>query len=223
MKRPFVLIAAVAILTMTACGESSIPRPEGSGACALVVLHGGRAYVDVPVEIAPEAGAPAGVATLPPCNDTNDAGEHEEVFEVAELPGVSPRAALVWPGRHDMVLVHEGFKRLPPKVTRLMEAAACDRAQAPIRLNGQWLGILEADGETETDLIPPYDLELLVSKASSLRYERAKLFVRVPRSLGEPLSHEDIRSSLWEGGTLEIVATCSGAAFVAEAVTAFPP
>jgi hypothetical protein len=47
--------------------------------------------------------------------------------------------------------------------------------------------------------------------------------VRVPASLGRPLSEADVRASLQQGGTIAITATCAGGRHVAERIRAFPP
>ena len=64
---------------------------------------------------------------------------------------------------------------------------------------------------------------MLVAESSSPRYLDAEIIIDVPPDLGSPLSHEDVESSLWEGGTLRVRSTCDGDRFVAEHVEAFPP
>lgn len=218
-----VTMIALAAAALGACGGGETTSSEGSGSCALVVQYEGRRYDGMPVQVAPPEGEPAGTGILPPCNDTNDADEEAEEIKLAQFPGVSPEIALVWPGRHDIVLIAEGTDRLPKKVAALQSAPGCDPDQAPIRLYGEWWGILGADGNTEVDLVPPYDLEVVVTDATPDIYERADLFVRVPKSLGKPLTREDIKSSLWEGGNIEILANCANGRFTAERVEAFPP
>jgi hypothetical protein len=90
-------------------------------------------------------------------------------------------------------------------------------------LSGPWLGILGADGKTELDLIPPYDLFIHVADASNARYKRAQLTVRVPPSFGRPISHADIENSLWKGGSIAITAGCDGSGFVAGDVRVLVP
>jgi hypothetical protein len=72
------------------------------------------------------------------------------------------------------------------------------------------------------DLEPPYDIYLRVDEASSSRYERAEVSVRVLESLGMPLSREDIEASLGEGGDIRVVAECADGRYVAREVQAFP-
>jgi hypothetical protein len=145
-----------------------------------------------------------------------------EQIEVAALPGVSPDVAVLWISGAS-VLVRDDVDPLPSKVERFLSPPGCLDADEPITMRGRWNGILGADGKTELDMVPPYDVDLLVETASAPRYERAFLTVRVPPSLGTPLSEDDLSTSLWQGGSIEITARCSRDRFVAERVEAFPP
>ena len=92
-----------------------------------------------------------------------------------------------------------------------------------MQISGRWLGIVGADGSTELDLNPPYDVRIRVNAASLAAYERAELTIRVPPSLGRPLTRRDIESSLWRGGTLKTTVTCNDGEFVASSIEAAPP
>jgi hypothetical protein len=89
-------------------------------------------------------------------------------------------------------------------------------------LSGPWLGILGADGNTETDLLPPYDLDLRVKYASVRKYERAFITVRVQKDLGAPLTRDDVRSSLLQDGSIALTVRCESERFVTKQVSAFP-
>jgi hypothetical protein len=184
----------------------------------------GHAYSALTVAIEPVPGPVLGDALMQGCNDTGQqSSPAEEHLPVAELPGVDPDVAVVWVDSPDRVFVRDGVDPLPPAVAELVHAPDCDPHDAPVRLRGPWLGIIGADGRTELDLVPPYDLMLRVDEASAARYERAHLVVRVPQELGTPLTQADIRSSLWEPGTIAVAAICKGGRFIAGRVQAFPP
>ncbi|MDP9233495.1 MAG: hypothetical protein M3P01_02970 [Actinomycetota bacterium] len=85
------------------------------------------------------------------------------------------------------------------------------------------MGIIGTDGKTEVDLVPPCKIDLFAANASTHDYENAFLTVLIPHSLGRVLTKEDVRSSLWKGGTIEFVARCHGRRFVAQQVTSKPP
>lgn len=239
---PIVLL--LLLLAVAACGSAgreadrgdtpsreavgpSGPNVGAAGSCILAVTYDGHAYEAIGVDVAPAEGASLGSGTLPPCNDTGDLTKSEEPEEVAlaALQDVSPSIAILLRGRSDVVLVRDDVDdhALPPGVTRLLRAPPCDPSDEPLELAGPWLGILGADGDTELDLDPPYDLEMTVSESSAARYEGAHLTIRAPSSLGRPLRREDIRSSLWEGGTISLTVSCHGRDYVAAQVEAYPP
>jgi hypothetical protein len=121
------------------------------------------------------------------------------------------------------VLVRDTFDGpLPAELRRLTEAPSCAAADEPILLAGPWLGIQDADGN-EVDLTSSYDVELFVERTSASRYERAFLTIRVPSGIEPPLTQSDIRSSLWEGGTIELSVACRDGRYVAESVAAHRP
>jgi hypothetical protein len=218
---------AVTVLVGSACGSSG--REGGSAAsCIFLAKYQGREYTNLGVRIVPVAGRLLGVAVLPGCRDT---GQRQtppsERIPVAELPGVSSDIALVWvtgDGAVDRneLLIRMGIEQLPARVRRLMETPTCEPADEPIELAGPWLGIHDQD-RTELDLLPPYQLDMLVDQASSERYERAYLTIEVPKSLGQPLTRGDVAASLWEGGTISTTIKCQGGRFVVRDVKAYPP
>ena len=226
-KATVLCVSMAAVLA--GCGGGSDVE-GGDASCALSVRYRGARYDGVSVEIAPREGARVGTAILPGCNDQGEevAPEEDEKIPVARLPGVSPKVAVTWSGRDDIVLVRESLVRertesLPPEVARLTDAPKCNERDAPIKLLGPWLGILGTDGNTELDLALPYKIDLQVQEASAPRYERAFLTVRVPANLGRPLTREDVKSSLWKGGTIELVAICAGGRYIARSVRSYPP
>jgi hypothetical protein len=215
-KYGVIALAITVAATLVGCAGGGIVESRVS--CALVIRYQGENYEETGVQVAPPEGERIGSAVLPGCG----AEEPDKQIAVARLPGVSPKVALVWVGNNDAVFVREGTD-LPPEVAQSLDAPKCDRRDAPIRLSGAWLGILGADGNTELDLLPPYDLDLRVESASMRKYERALITVSVQKNLGTPLTRDDVRSSLHQGGSIELTVRCQGGRFVAERVRAFPP
>jgi Family of unknown function (DUF6281) len=192
------------------------------------VRYDGHTYTATGVEVAPIEGKPLVGGISPPCDDTEGLDEESaEEADIAELRGVDPSVAIVLAGRDDVVLIRDDVdsKELPTEVTQLFRAAECVPRDEPIELDGRWLGIIGFDGygETERDLIPPYDLEVFIEHASSPRYERSHLTIRLPAELGQPLSREELCSSLWEGGTISLNVTCRNDKYLAREVNAHPP
>jgi hypothetical protein len=229
---------AACLLLALAAGCGSAVREEASGdarsagrdevsgnaSCAFTVNYQGHTYMGSGVGVAPLEGKPLGQVTLPACDDTGEASgaEPAEEIELAEVDGVSPSVALVWRGHREMVLIREDidYNQLPPALARLLRAPRCDPGDEPILLAGPWHGIIGAD---ELDMAPPYDLTMYVEESSAKRYERAYLTVRVPAELRRPLSRADLRSSLWEGGTISLTVSCREGRYLAEQVDAHPP
>jgi hypothetical protein len=164
-----------------------------------------------------------GEAVIPACNDSNGGDSvGEERIPIVELKGTDPSVAVVWEGQPSSILVREDIDALPSELQTYFERPVCDPSRESIRLFGQWVGIIEPDGTTEVDLIPPYDLELLVSEASSPEYRGADMTVRVPASAGRLVSKEDIHTSLWKGGSIEMTVRCAGDRFLADTVETYP-
>ena len=206
------------------CGGSTAHVAGSEAACAFLVDYEGRIYAGWGVQVAPREVRPVGTGVLLGCDDGNGASRDEKI-ELAEIDGVSPAVALAWRGHGDTVLIRDGidYDRLPPALSRLQQAPRCAPRDEPIQLSGPWLGITGLDGRREREVVPPYHLEIYVEESSAKRYERAFLSVRVPARLGRPLTRADIRSSLWEGGTIEVGVGCANGRYVAKRVEAKPP
>ena len=213
------MLVAAALGGCTATGGGG----SGDASCASTIVYRGEDYGGVYVEVEPCPGKSLGTAFITPCNDTNGADESGERVEVARLPGASPKRALVVPGDVSTVYVRQKLGPTPDAVRRLFDAPACDDRDGPVRLFGTWLGILGADENTEVDLVPPYDVTLRVAESSPDVYERAEISVRVPKTLGTPLTRQDLGASLRAGGDIEIEAGCRESRFLARAVEALPP
>ena len=224
MKPLAALLLASFAVAAAGCGGGARTAVGGSADCAYIATFHGHSYSGVAVAIAPVPGRRLGAAHLPPCDDTGGAippGPGERL-PVAELRGVPSSVALVVLGHDDLVLVRDP-KRLPKEVRRLMHAPACTAGKRPLELAGTWTGILQADGKTEVDMVPPYDVSLRVRRSSAPRYLGAALRVRVPAELGRPLTRRDLRASLWKGGTITLTVTCRDGGYVATQVSAAPP
>jgi uncharacterized protein DUF6281 len=196
---------------------------EGEGSCALSVTFRGERYEGRRVLVEPPLGEGLGEAVIPACNDPNGGGSAgDERIPVVELKGTDPSVAVVWEGQPSSIFVREDIDPLPSELQTYFERPVCDPSREPIHLFGPWIGIIQPNQTTELDLIPPYDLELLVSRGSSPEYRGADLSVRVPASAGRLVSKEDIRTSLWKGGSIEMTVRCAGDRFLAQTVETYP-
>lgn len=222
-----VLVVLVGVTwTFVARGrDDSNSTPQASASCPNIAIFEHETYIARHAVVHPSQGNIIGSALLPACNDSNNQPSvaSGEYVDVALLPGVSPNRAIVDATTDEVIYVREGVNPLSSDLERYFVAPACDETDAPITMSGTWLTIAQPDGGTELDLHPPYDLGVLVQKASSPGYLGTELLVRVPKSLGEPVTHRDLASSLWVGGSLTAVVTCEGSRFVASSVRVYPP
>lgn len=225
------MVSGTLAIGLSACGGEDrfviggpgLEGPPGSGSCAFVATFEGGTYEGRTVRVEPAIGESLGEAVLPPCDDTNDGDSDEaERIPVNRVPGVDPALAVVWEGQPSTLLIRMGVEPLPTELQRYFERPVCDPATEPIQLHGTWTGIIGPNETTELDLEPPYDLELIVLVASNPAYEGADLIVRVPASSGRLISRQDIRTSLGEGGSIDITARCDGARFLAESAETYP-
>jgi hypothetical protein len=201
-----------------------VDQGQAEAACADIVRFNGHRYTGLGIQVAPVEGAALGEAERLGCNDQGDGTmPPNEQIQVAELPGVSSDDVIVERGNDGAVYIAEDLSPLPREVEALISPPGCDPADEPLELSGPWSGILGADGNTEVDLVPPYDVFMQVRRASSPRYDRASLTIRVPVELGRPISHADVEAYLWKEGSISVSATCGDGGYLALSVTTGPP
>lgn len=193
----------------------------GAESCANRIIFDGSEYLGRAAIVLPVPGDIIGVADVPGCPDEGEGRPSvDEHIEVASVMDIDPAIALVAADDPSTIFIREGMGRLPAELTAFFEPPLCRSSDAPIALDGTWLGILSPDGTTELDMVPPYNIEMLVERSTVKRYERANLTILVPASLGKPLTREDVRMSLRQGREIRILASCEGGRFVAESVEA---
>jgi hypothetical protein len=120
----FLALAVLVLpLALAACGGES---PEASGgattevsgggvasaSCAMLVQYDGHTYLGTAVAAAPVAGGSLGNGTIPPCNDTGEAGTTipADQVEVTSVQGVPHSVAIMLAGRNDVLLVRDDVK-----------------------------------------------------------------------------------------------------------------
>jgi hypothetical protein len=184
---------------------------EGYSSCGSTATFRGVEYGERYIVVRPVPGEALGTATVPQCGE----GPALEVT-VYRVDGVEPDVAVV-AGDGEHLFINTDLDKLPKELRRYTAPPPCNPADEPVELRGTWLGIFGADRKTEVDLLPPYDVYLRVAETSSPAYERVEsITVRVPESLGTPITHEDVVRSLWQGGDIRVVARCLSGPYTAK-------
>ena len=134
------LVIALGLLTScSGVSEEVTGGNQGSGSCALRARLDGRWYsASGGIVVIPTYGELLGSAVIPPCGA-------EDAFRIAavRIVGVSPEIAFASPKYEDAVFLADSIDSFPTELRRLREEPRCARADAPIVLGGQWLGIIE--------------------------------------------------------------------------------
>jgi hypothetical protein len=220
-------VGAYAYGTDTPTAERASPAALSAEAtsCLLTVRWRGRWYDAVGVEVSPRLGRRVGVGLIPDCpNEPGAPIRAPSPVDLAALPGARPRDVVVMVGADDLVLVRRSLpaRKTPAAVKRLLTAPRCTSTR-PVRLLGQWLGILSANGRTEVDLVPPYVLHIHVRSASERRYVRAFLTLRVTARTRGLITRDEIENVLWEGGDLAATVRCVRGRYMARSLDPRPP
>lgn len=203
------------------------PPSQSSGTCAPVAHFRGHTYRSGNAAVHPVNSAPIGQMQVSGCTDLGEPGQPatspwEDSVTVERLPGVPPRVAVIEQADLPTVIWVSGdeFKGpFPPRLARYFVPPTCRPNDEPLVLEGPWIGILGADGKTELDMLPPYDVMVFVTSTSSDHYLRADLTIRVPPSLGTPLTHDEATSTLRTGGPIHVEAVCSSHGYLATKVS----
>jgi hypothetical protein len=215
-----VLGGAFMITSMLGTHDRSEPS---DAACTSTLIFDGIHYSEYSVVVRPAPGDRLGRAVIPACAEGEASAGPDIEVEVARVPGVAARTAVVIPDDPSSIFVRDGIDYLSPELLIYFTTPPCKSDVAQLTFQGPWLGILGADGDTELDMIPPYDVEMLVEDSTDPLFELATLTIRVPPSLGRPLTREDVRTSLWGGGDIRVSVYCSGDSYLAKTIEAMSP
>lgn len=212
-RRAATLVAGPMLLAgLTACGGGG----TGVADCAAVVVYKGHTYYgNGGVKRDPETTGRSMPAVMPGCDDTGDQSkaERDEPVRVFELADVAPSTAVYLDGA---IYIREG-RDLPKPTRRWFLTPRC-RTTGRFEMTGDWLGVtgpkkVRFDG----DIRLPYRLEMHVTSGPS-RYVGATIPVRATEATNPALTTEDVKKSLWKGGTVTASVHCAGRHFEALAL-----
>jgi len=212
MKQTMLLVAGIVVLAGCAAQDGS---PGASASCAAVLEYDGHRYVGHGELVRdPETTGRVEDGRLPGCDDGNGASPDRtaKVEELADVP--QSRAVLV-----DGQLYVRTDRPFPEEARQWFRRQRCDRTGA-FQVHGQWLAVhttrkVRFDG----DLRPPYRLSMHVTEGPQ-EYVGTTIEVRATTATRPRLAPEDVKASLWRGGTVTAQVSCAQGDFVAAALTA---
>ena len=211
--------AACLALSLTACGANSPNLGEttnASASCAAVLRVDGADYLGIGgLRRDPEVTGEEVEAVMPGCNDTGGETPPDETVSAQVLSDVDTDTALFYEGA---VYVREG-REAPEQLTQWRTAPACD-TEGTFELSGTWLGVQGPHTpQYDGDIQLPYRITMHVDDGPA-QYEKAEVVVHADTETSPALDADDVRSTLWTGGTVTATVRCDGDRFEASALTA---
>lgn len=213
------LVVACLPLTLTACGANGPNLGETtntSASCAAVLRVDGKDYLGIGgLRRDPEVTGEEVEAVMPGCNDTGGEAPTDETVSAQVLSEVDTDTALFYEGA---VYVREGTDA-PEELTRWRTAPTCDTV-GTFELSGTWLGVQGPHKpEQDGDIQLPYRITMHVDDGPE-QYEKAEVVVHADTETSPALGPDDVKSTLWTGGTVTATVRCDGDRFEATALTA---
>ena len=219
-SRQQVLALAVACLPLglTSCGASGPTLGEttrSSASCAAVLRVDGKDYLGTGgLRRDPPVTGEEIEAVLPGCNDTGGEAQPGETVSAQVLSEVDSDTALLFNGD---VYVREGSEA-PDLRTGARRPRATPTAPSSSRARGSGSRVRTSRSRTATSSFP-YRITMHVDEGPD-EYERAQVVVHAGAETNPALGPDDVKSTLWTGGTVTAQVRCDGDKFAATALTA---
>ncbi|KRE94060.1 hypothetical protein ASG76_11720 [Nocardioides sp. Soil774] len=154
-------------------------------------------------------------AVMPGCNDTGGEMPPEETVTAQVLTEIGSDTALLFNGD---VYVREG--REAPEQLRYWRTAPKCSTEGTFELAGTWLGVQGPHKpQYDGDIQLPYRITVHVDEGPD-EYVKTQITVHADISTSPALGPDDVKSSLWTGGTVTAQVRCDGDTFAATALTA---
>lgn len=208
-------LAAATTAAVAGCASSSTGGTAGAdvdadsggeASCAAVIVHDGATYAGQGRVLRDPATTGREVAAvLPGCDDSGgqDEAEEDQQVQVAELEGVPLETAFLW---QESIFVREGHE-LPQAAEAWFEVPRCT-SETEFEILADWLGVTTPKKPRfDGDLRPPYRLEVHVVEGPD-EYVGATVELHADGATDPALGPEDVKSSLWEGGTVRARVSC---------------
>ena len=218
-QQALALAAACLPLSLTACGADNLNLGETTNtaaSCAAVLRVDGKDYLGIGgLRRDPPVTGEEVEAVMPGCDDTGGEAPTDETVSAQVLSEVDSDTALLYEGA---VYVREG-RDAPEQLQQWRTAPKCD-TEGTFELSGTWLGAQGAHKPNyDGDIQPPYRITMHVDDGPE-QYEKAEVVVHAETETSPALDADDVKSTLWTGGTVTATVRCDGDTFTAEALTA---
>ena len=218
-QQALALAVACLPLGLTACAGSGTNLGEttrSSASCAAVLRVDGKDYLGIGgLRRDPEVTGEEVEATMPGCNDMGGEAPPDETVTAQVLSEVDRDTALFYEGA---IYVREGSDA-PEQLQYWRTAPKCTTDGA-FELSGTWLGVQGPHKpESDGDIQLPYRVTMHVDEGPD-EYERAQVVVHAGTSTSPALDADDVKSTLWTGGSVTAQVHCDGGQFEATALTA---
>lgn len=194
---PALLVAAASSAACGTSGATSGGGAEGSASCAaLLEIDGVRYLGHGDLRRRPQTTDRRVEVVVPSCDDTGgrDEAVPERAASAQELVGVPVGRAVMMDGA---LYLRRGTD-LPPAARAWFEPVTCDHP---------------GDG----DLRPPYRLDIAVDVGPAA-YVGATVTIQVSADTRPALGPDDVRATLWTGGSVTTRVRCAGDRFTALSV-----
>jgi hypothetical protein len=218
-QQALALTATCLTLALTSCGtadtEDNSGTERGAASCAAVLRIDGATYIGIGGLVRdPEVTGEEVEAVQPGCNDTGGEEPPGEAVSAQVLSDVAKDTALLFNGD---VYVRHG--REAPEQLRFWRTAPTCATPGTFELSGTWLGVEGPhQPEYDGDIQLPYRVLMHVD-AGPDQYVKTQITVHADTSTSPALGPDDVKASLWTGGTVRAQVHCDADRFAATALT----
>ncbi|MDN4161953.1 hypothetical protein [Nocardioides abyssi] len=210
--------ALVAAAALTACAGAG---GDGSASCAAVLEIDGVRYSGYgDLRRQPETTGRRLDVVVPGCDDTGGQGgaEPDRAASAEELAGVAADRAVLLDG---LLYVRDGSD-LPAAARVWFDPVRCAHA-GEAELTGTWLGVTGSqEPRADGDLRPPYRIDVAVADGPAT-YAGTTVTLRVTSDTQPALGRDDVRDTLWTGGSVTARVRCDDGRFSVLAVRSTTP
>lgn len=199
-------------------GNSGSTSVGSSASCAMELTYAGHPYSAIGrLRWRLSTTGRTEEASDSPCSDVGGGAEDDEVattVTIRELTALPLDRAFLASG----ILMVRGDLPTPDEVSAWMRRPACD-SEDSFEVTGDWVGIHNSYAQRQDPgLPPPYRLDVWITDGPA-DLVGGNVLIQVTDDTAPRLTREDVRGSLWEGGTVTATVHCEDRSFIADEAT----